>query len=242
MEALTSSGPAAVRHLLLVEMLRERRGAGDPKFVGPALALLNLFFLAFFERYLAGETSAEILALLIFLEVVLFAVLALTRFLTVTEETLRRGAIFPTSAWERFFFSAISNLRRPVVALWLGSVVVGFVTLGHSSWVEAIVPSLLFTLLILCTQAGMSLLLLTAAKRDGGGGVIVWGLLASVSCVAIAALLMGEQSLVRFVVPVQWVAEAIRATREGNVALSLRALALLLGLMGGGILAARRLC
>lgn len=242
METVTAPLPPTVQQLLFVDTLREQRGAGDPRFVGPVLALLNLFFLAYFERYLVGESSADILALLIFLEVILFTVLALTRFLGGTEETLIRGAIFPTSSWERFAFSAISNLRRPVIGLWLGSVVLALVILGHSSWVEVVFPSLLFSLLVLCTQAGLSILLLAFRKRDGGGGMMVWGLLAAAFSVVIVSLLFGERSLLRFVVPVQWVAEAIRAAREGNLMPSVRALAVLLGLGGGGLLLARRVC
>lgn len=218
------------------------RGAGDPKFVAPALALLNLFFIAYFEQYLAGERPVEIRALLVFLEATLFVILALTRFLGGTEQTLKRGAIFPTTAWERFLFSGISNLRRPVVTLWVGSVALAFVTLGHSSWIEASVPPILFSLLILCLQAVVSLLLLWSAKREGTAGMIVWGMLAAVLGVVTASLLFGEWSLMRFLLPVQWVAEAIRATRDGDLFPSVRAIALLLGLGAGAALLARKAC
>ncbi len=242
MEAVIASLPPVVRRLLSAESLREQRGAGEPKLIGPVLGLLNLFFLAYFERYLSGERSAETLALLLFLEMDLFVVLALTRFLSGTTGTLRRTAIFPTTAWERFAFAGISNLRRQVVTLWLGSVILALLILGHDSWIEVVLPPLLFSLLVLCAQVAISILLLTAGKREGGGGVIVWGLLASVFGVAILSLLFGERSLLRVILPVQWVAEAIHAAGEGNLQPSLRALALLLGVGGGGILLARKVC
>ncbi len=239
---MNSPVPLALRYMLSVETLQERRGAGDPKFVAPVLALLNLFFLAYFERYLAGERSAETLALLLFLEVNLFVVLALTRFLGGTELTLKRSAVFPTTAWERFLFAGISNLRRPVVGLWLGSVVLAFVALGHSTWVEAMFPPILFSALVVCVQALLSLLLLATARREGAAGMIVWALLASILGIAIASLLFGEWSLMRFILPVQWVADAIRALHEGNLQPTLRAAALLLGLGGGALLLVRRVC
>ncbi len=242
MEAMTAAVPPAVRHMLSVETLQERRGAGDPKFVAPVLALLNLFFLAYFERYLAGERSAETLALLLFLELNLFVVIALTRFLGGTGQTLRRSAVFPTTSWERFLFSGISNLRRPVVGLWLGSVILAFVVLGHSTWVEALLPPILFSVLVICVQAVLSLLLLATAGREGAAGMIVWGLLASILGIAIASLLFGEWSLMRFILPLQWVADAIRAIHEGDLQPALRAAALLVGLCGGVLLLARRVC
>ncbi len=232
--------PPAVDRLLSVESLRELRGAGDPKLVGPMLGLLNLFFLAYFERFLAEEKSAEILALLIFLEISLFVVLALTRFPGGTGETLQRGAIFPTTPWERFVFTAISNLRRPAVLLWLGSVLLALLVLRHGSWFEVMIPALLFSLLVLCTQVIVSLLLLTAGKQTGGGGIVVWGLLASMLSIAAVSLLFGEESLLRFVLPVQWVADAIEAAHDGDLQPSFRALALLVGLSGGGLFLARK--
>jgi hypothetical protein len=231
-----------VRELISVERLREQRSADEPKLVAPMLGLLNLFFLAYFERYLTGERSAETLALLIFLEITLFVILAVTRYLSVTGETLRRAALFPTTAWDRFIFSGISNLRRPVSLLWWGSVVLAFLILAHGSWAEVFLPTLLFSLLVLCAQMVVSLLLLTARKGEGSGGAIVWALLAFVSGIAVVSLLFGERSLLRVLLPVQWVAEAIHATGVGNLRPSLHAFGLLSGLGGGTLLLARRIC
>jgi hypothetical protein len=231
-----------VSGLMIVEHLRAQRGEDEPRLAGPVLAILNLFFLAYFERYLTGEWSAETLALLLFLEVSLFVTLAVARYLSVTEETLRRGALFPTSSWDRFVFTGFSNIRRPVVFLWWGSVVLAFLILDHASIAEVILPSLLFSLLIICTQIVVSLLLLASRKREGSGGVMVWGLLALILCAVIASLLFGERSLLRVVLPVEWVAEAIRAAGEGKLQPSLHALALLCGIGGAGLLLGRRIC
>jgi hypothetical protein len=234
--------PPVVGELISVERLREQRSADEPKLVAPMLGLLNLFFLAYFERYLTGERSTETLALLIFLEITLFVILAITRFLSVTEETLRRAALFPTTPWDRFVFSGISNLRRPVTLLWWGSVVLAFLILAHGSWTEVFLPSLHFTLLVLCAQMMITLLLLTAGKAGGNGFAIVWTLLACASGIAIVSLLFGERSLLRVLLPVQWVAEAIHATGEGNLRPSFHAFALLFGIGGGSLILARRIC
>jgi hypothetical protein len=232
--------PPAVRRLIDIERLRGQRSADEPMFVGPILALLNLFFLAYFERYLTRESSADTLALLIFLEISLFLALAIARFLSVTGETLRRTALFPTTSWERFMFTGLSNLRRPVSYLWWGSVILAFLILAHGSWAQVVLPALLFSFLVLCTQMVIAILLLAAGK--GGGGTIVWALLAIALSTAVASLLFGELSLLRLFLPVQLVAEAIHGTGSGNLQPSLHAFALLAGLSGGSLLLARRIC
>jgi hypothetical protein len=242
MEEIRWSVRPVVSELTSVERLRAERGEDEPRLVGPVLGILNLFFLAYFERYLTGERSAETLALLLFLEISLFVTLAVARYLSVTEETLRGASIFPIAPWDRFVFTGLSNLRRPVVLLWWGSVVLAFLILDHGSVAEVILPALLFSLLVLCAQMVVSMLLLASRKREGSGGAMVWGLLALVFCTAVASLLFAERSLLHVVPPVQWVAEAIRATGTGNLQPSLHAFALLCGIGGASLLLSRRVC
>lgn len=228
--------PPAVGELVAAERLRDQRMTGEPKLIAPLLGILNLFFLAYFERFLTGERAADSLALLLFLEIALFVVLAITRFLSVTGEVLHRAALFPMRAWDRFLFAAISNLRRPVTLLWWGSVILAFLILSHDTWQEILIPALLFTLLVLCIQMVAALLLLRAGK----GIAVAWGLLACTFGILIASLLFGEQSLLRLLLPVQWVAEAIRTAGEGNLLPGIRAFALLACIGGGTLLLARR--
>lgn len=228
--------PPAVGQLVAAERLRDQRMAGEPKLVAPFLGVLNLFFLAYFERFLSGERAAESLAFLLFLESALFTLLAVTRYLSVTGDILRRAALFPTRAWDRFLFTGISNLRRPVTLLWWGSVILALLILSHDTWEEILLPAFLFTLLVLCVQMVLAVLLLKAGK----GIAVLWGLLACTFGILVASLLFGEQSLIRLLLPVQWVAEAIRGAGEGNLQPTLRALALLACIGGGTIFLARR--
>ncbi len=99
------------------------------------------------------------------------------------------------------------------------------------------------TMAILAIVAGILILIWpTFVQWILGIFLIVWGVLAVTFAIVIAALLFGEMSFLRAFLPVQWVADAMGAAREGNPQPSVRALAMLLGIGGGGLLLARRVC
>lgn len=219
----------SVTRLVRVEQLKEERRASTPRLFAFAFGLANLFFMAYFERFLADDHSGRSMQLLLFVQGWVFLALSATQFQNSTADTLNKAAIFPASSWDRFLFTSLSNLRRPIIILWWGGTVLAFLVLLHQNLGEILLPAILFSLLILLLQLMLSSLLLFARRMDASVTAMLWTLAAFLLILTLISLILRTQELISLVLPVKWAATAITGLKENSYLPVLR---------GGGLIMA----
>jgi hypothetical protein len=206
----------SVTRLLRVEQLKEERRPSTPRLFAFAFGLANLFFMAYFERFLAEDRSGRSLQLLLFIQAWVFLALSATHFQDSTADTLNKAVIFPSSSWDRFVFTCLSNLRRPIIVLWWGGTVLAFLVLLHQNVGELILPAILFSLLVLFLQSMLSSLLLFARRMDASVSAMLWTFAAFLFILTLISLILRTQELISLILPVRWAAAAIAGLRENS--------------------------
>jgi hypothetical protein len=155
--------------------------------------------------------------LLLFIQGWIFLALASAQFQSSAMNTLDKAAIFPTSSWDRFVFSIVDNLQRPIIILWWGGTILAFLVLLHRNLGEILIPAFLFSMLVFLLQSMVSCLLLFARRMAASVSVLLWSLAAFLIILAVSSLILQTQDLISLILPVHWVAIALTALRENSL-------------------------
>ena len=233
------TGTGLATHLLAVE--RERNmGYRSTRLYPAAVAILNLFFCAYFERYLKDDVSGYYLSLFLFFETVLYVSVSMTAFFTASQEILSKSRIFPVTPAARLLFVLASNFRRPVVLSLAASNVFFIVVLLRFTFPHTLIAALLFILMIAAIEVIFATTALIMLRRS----IPTTGAVAMLTFLLIVflmgAMVFHIESLLRGIPVIGWTTSGIVAARAGNASTSLLNLAWLGLISLAGLVAGRR--
>lgn len=169
-EAIVRRG-SSFRLLLEVERARERRGSDARRLIGPALALANLFLLAYAERFVRNDTG--VLFPILSIDLVLFLFLSLSHILSSASTALDRTAIFPLMPIDRYLYLLAGTLRSMPVLYWSASLLLAFAILYHQTPGIFAGIQLLLGLLLLGSESWIALLYLLLRRRGISAGWVL---------------------------------------------------------------------
>lgn len=155
----------AASHLLSVDRLRTSEYRVT-RLYPAAVAILNLFFCAYFERYLNSDVTGFHLSLFLFLESSAYAALSTTNFFTVSSEILSKSRVFPTTPTDRMLFVIKGNCRRLMQLSLVGSNIFFVVILFRATPSAAILAVLIFLLFTLTIEILLSVSLLILQRQS----------------------------------------------------------------------------
>jgi hypothetical protein len=202
--------------------------------VGAGVATVNLFFCAFYERYLVGPGWSEALVTLLAIETGLLITLAMAIQLQLIEPILEKTRIHPVTSRSRFSFVVLTLLRHRYIILLWGSAVLSLTLMVHPA------PTAIFFVVLSYLLPGISSVIVSAAlltllKRWSSSGSVALALLALFACLTSAVtIVFPESHALDFFMPLRWSVQSCTAALQGNFWSGCLMLApfLLLGVLG----------
>lgn len=225
-------------HSLLEADRRRAKVSGEHnRLVAAALGFVNLFFCAYWERFLADDPHGTALTLYFTIQSFLFCILAVSSFWTGSSQIVHRTHIFPVTAAGTFLFVIGAFLRRPaVVALIVTNAL--FLIINYKASVPVAFASIPFVLLIpifcsVIVAAGMLFLSVRASALPGVGLLVMAGF----AIFLVMTVAYGGESLLGAIPPGGWAAHGILAAAKEDWPGTLLYGTLLLGCTAAGSLA-----
>ncbi len=203
--------------LLLVEKVKSG-GYRITRLYPAAAAIFNLFFCAYFERYLNDDANGFYLSFFLFLETTLYAGISSVSFFSVSFEILAKSRIFPTTPTDRLLFIVAGNLRRPIIFSLVGSNVFFLIIFFRHMMPLAILTAALFILLIIVSELLLATLMLVLMRRSvplESAAVLLGFLLFSM---LIGSFVFHFESLLAMNPVLRWTVRGILAARQSDTA------------------------
>jgi hypothetical protein len=202
--------------------------------VGAGMAIANLFFCAFYERYLVGPGWSEALVTLLAIETGLLITLAMAIQLQLIEPILEQTRIHPVTSRSRFAFVILTLLRHRYIILLWGSAVLSMTLMVHPA------PGAIAFVILAYLLPGIAFVIISAAllillKRWSSSGSVALALLALLACLtSVVTIVFPESRVLDLFMPLRWSIQACTAALQGNVLHGCCLLApfVLLGLLG----------
>jgi len=201
--------------LLAADRLRNSL-KGEAAIVYPAsIGVLNLFFCAYFERFLKNDTGALYLALFLFLESSVYLLMAVAYFMGSTTEFLSKTRIFPTTPSSRILFASLSNIRRAPCGALVASNIFFMLVFYRNSPLAMIAAPILFLLMILNIETVSTIILLVSARisRPLAGVAALVALCAF--AVPVSSLVFHFDTLLTALPVISWATSGIHSAAQG---------------------------
>jgi hypothetical protein len=201
--------------LLAAEKLRSS-GYRTTRLYPAALAILNLFFCAYFERYLKNDFDGYYLSMFLFLECTLYVGVSSLSFVTTSAEILAKSRVFPLTAVERLSFVVTSNLRRPTILALTGSSVFFVMIVYPSTFSNTLASISLMIALMVLTETLLATTLLALARRSipSGSAFALLGFL--FVAFLVTSLIFHVASILGGIPAIKWATMGILAGGSGN--------------------------
>jgi hypothetical protein len=226
--------------LLSVEHQRNK-GYRTTRLYPASAAIFNLFFCAYFERFVKSDFTGYYLSLFLLFEGSLYAFVSTSSFFTVGHEILSKSRVFPTTSTSRLVFVLTSNVRRPIVWALVGSNVFFLLIILRHALPHALIAPLVFILMILTIEVVLSTSLLVLLRRSVPTGSVIALLAFSIFALFVGTTVFHADSLLRTAPIVGWATNGILASSTGNIATALVNACWLALLILGGFVLGRRL-
>ena len=202
-------------NLLVVDRLKSG-GYRTTRLYPAAVAILNLFFCAYFERYLKDDANGFYLSLFMFLESTLYAVVSSINFHRISFEILSKSRIFPATPSSRLLFVITGNLRRPIVLSLVGSNIFFLIVLFRHPVMDALIVGVLFAGLIIVTEILLSTLMLTLLRRSIPSGIAAVFLGFLLFALLIGSFIFHVESLLAMNPLLRWTIDGILSARHSD--------------------------
>ena len=182
-----------------------------------AFGILNLFFCAYFERYLKHDASGFYLSIFLLIEAVLYVTISSTSFFTVSFEILSKTRIFPTASMDRLLFVIKSNIRRPLLLALLFTNAFFLMLLFRDTFWHGLVAAFVFSLLIATCEILLSVTMLILMRRSVPLGSAVALFAAIVFSIFIGSIVFHFDTLISSIPLIRWTVGGILAATQGEI-------------------------
>lgn len=195
-------------HLLSVDAFRNS-GYRTTRLYPAATAILNLFFCAYFERYLKNDATGFYLSLFLLLQAGAYIVLSSTNFFTVSFEILSKARIYPTTPTDRMLFVIGGNCRRPILLSLVGSNMFFVIVLFRETFWGAILAALFYFLLASTIEVFLSASMLIIKRRSLPleGAIVVVGFI--LLTLILGSLVFHYETLIASIPFIRWTVDGI---------------------------------
>jgi len=205
------------RALLLSALTLRRRSHPATWGVGiAALGVANLFFCAYFERFMDAESGQAPLLLLFAVESCFFLATIAGVFVGELEGILQKTTTLPVAGRTRYEFILLAHMRHPAILVVWGTAMLAASAVGPATFAailsRAVLTFLLGLLILVCFSTG---LYARARSRRTSAPIVA----------AVALLLLGigfisaaasTSHFLAVVVPLQWTVSGIFAAQTGE--------------------------
>jgi hypothetical protein len=213
MEASAMSTPAS----LLYAVAWKRSDSYRTRKLYPAAAgILNLFFCATFERYLANDEAGFYLATFLILQSILYCLVSSFNFTTILSDVLTRTRIFPLTARDRFHFVLRSSMSRPLHWALVATNCFFLVIQFHDAIDGDILVVTIFLLLILNAELFLATLQSVLVRKSIPIGTVFILIGTLLFLTIVIAFVFHAQNLVLAFPPVRWTVLGILAAAHGS--------------------------
>jgi hypothetical protein len=185
--------------------------------VGAGIAIANLFFCGFYERYLVGPGWSEALVTLLAIETGLLITLAMAIQLQLIEPILEQTRIHPVTSRNRFGFVILTLLRHRYIVLFWGSTVLSMTLMVHPA------PGAIFFVVLAYLIPGVASVVVSATllillKRWSSSGSVALALLALLACLTSAVtIVFPESHALDLFMPLRWSVQSCTAALQGDL-------------------------
>jgi hypothetical protein len=207
---------ASIHRLLTIDRIRGRHKTGLQRLLPLAVAVLNLFFASYFERFIANDPETYYLSLFLFLQATVYVFLSLAHFIGSTHEVLRKTRVFPLKGFTRFTYAAVSSVIQPVAIGLVLTTSFALVILCRASTLSMIAAPILYLLLIANIESTLSALTRLLADRNRQVTDIAALLAVAALAVLIGSVVFRADLLITHLPLLSWVTAGIRSAGEGE--------------------------
>jgi hypothetical protein len=213
-----STTTAHIRLLLHLDRLKRSERSGRRTAFAIVLPLTNLFFCAYYERFLTSAADRSALDLFLTVQCVVLALLATVHFVSSLREIAHNIRLLPVRTPSLVLAVPAALLRDPLALGILATGIFGLVIMLHPE--PATIPLLIAAVVLL--GAGIhtlvgSALLVASARSDRAAGITLLGLLALLATL-LWSLSFRADALPLLLPPVLWASAATEAALHGTEA------------------------
>ena len=214
--------------LLAVDAQKHSANESRVRMLPAVLAIFNLLFCAYAERFLHDDPDGRSLSLFLFLECSLLVIVAVGSFSRHSHEILMKSAVFPTTAWSRFLFVVWSAMRRPASAALWSTTTVFFLVWYRQSVLMIAAGVTFFIFSIINLELLIAILCLRSFRASQPlAGIAVFGFF-GILAILISSLVFRFDILLSATPIVSWAASGMVAAGKANYPLMLRSLLLMM--------------
>jgi hypothetical protein len=184
--------------------------------IAAVLAVANIFFCAYFERYVAGPSWQQELVTLLAIETGVLILAAMGVYLQSVDPILKRTRVHPLTPGSRFAFIVAALMRHRYVLLLWGSGVFSMTLLVHPDATS--VPLVVLSFIIPgAAFIVLSIALLVVMERWTSSGAVALAGLGIVACITgSVAVVFPESRVLEILLPLKWCVLSCAAALEGN--------------------------
>jgi hypothetical protein len=184
--------------------------------VAAALAIANIFFCAYFERYVAGPSWQQALVTLLAIETGFLILITMGVYLQQIDPILRRTRIHPITTASRFSFVVAALMRHRYVVLFWGSGVFAMAVMVHPA--ASSVPLVVLSFIVPgAAFIVLAITLLVFMERWTSSGAVALAGVGLVACITgSVAIVFPESRALEIFLPLKWCVHSCAAALTGD--------------------------